>query len=726
MTDGFSAAFSRFLNLGQSAVKQTEKLNASNQKFAQSSNFAAQQMDAMRSALVWQQTLFTAQNQRLDAQKQKVEQLSQKYQKLVADKGAEAKSTIRANEALARAQITEQNIMRQVSRTSEAIRKQNDAIQEFSKKMNQAEAATKKTVKEQEKHNQKVKETAASSNQLLTTVRQIAGVVAGIKIGGDLIKLSDTMVQTEARLNLMNDGLQSTDQLQQTIYRSAQRTRTSYTDMADVVAKLGQRAGSAFGSTAEIVQFAENLNKQFKIAGASQQEISSASLQLTQALGAGVLRGEELNAVFESAPNIIQTIADYLGKDIGQIRDMAAAGELTAEVVKNAMLSATEQINRDFESIPKTYSDAWTIVKNAGVNALDEVSQKLNDFLNSTAGNKALNGIIGGFEILASVGSAAIDLLTAGAGWVVENWDYVYPVLIGIGAAFVAAGVAGVASGLAAAASWGPVTWTILAIGAIVSSLVFILKQAGVSWQQMGQVAGGVLAILYSIVYTVVAQIWNTFATFAEFLGNMFHNPVMAVAQLFADLADNVLATIESVAAAIDKLLGTDYSSGIASIRGKISNWVDNTFGEKAVEIKRMSELDVPATIKEGIQLGGDFGSKMDNLNFNLEDLTAGLGDLSNISVPSAGDLDIGNVGSVGKVKSIEGDVNLSDEDIKMYRDLAERRYMNQIELQTLAPQINVSIPESAAGHIKAQDVADALETLLIQQQAAHTAVAHG
>lgn len=680
----------------------------------------------MRSALSAQQTLFTAQNQRLDAQKQKVEQLSQKYQKLVADKGAEAASTIRANEALARAQITEQNIMRQVSRTSEAIRKQNDAIQEFSKKMNQAEAATKRTAKEQEKHNQKVKETASSSNQLLTTVRQIAGVVAGIKIGGDLIKLSDTMAQTEARLNLMNDGLQSTDQLQQTIYRSAQRTRTSYTDMADVVAKLGQRAGSAFGSTAEIVQFAENLNKQFKIAGASQQEISSASLQLTQALGAGVLRGEELNAVFESAPNIIQTIADYLGKDIGQIRDMAAAGELTAEVVKNAMLSATEQINRDFESIPKTYSDAWTIVKNAGVNALDEVSQKLNDFLNSTAGNKALNGIIGGFEILASVGSAAIDLLTAGAGWVVENWDYVYPVLIGIGAAFVAAGVAGVASGLAAAASWGPVTWTILAIGAIVSSLVFILKQAGVSWQQMGQVAGGVLAILYSIVYTVVAQIWNTFATFAEFLGNMFHNPVMAVAQLFADLADNVLATIESVAAAIDKLLGTDYSSGIASIRGKISNWVDNTFGEKAVEIKRMSELDVPATIKEGIQLGGDFGSKMDNLNFNLEDLTAGLGDLSNISVPSAGDLDIGNVGSVGKVKSIEGDVNLSDEDIKMYRDLAERRYMNQIELQTLAPQINVSISESAAGHIKAQDVADALETLLIQQQAAHTAVAHG
>lgn len=726
MTDGFSAAFSRFLNLGQSAVKQTEKLNASNQQFAQSSNFAAQQMDAMRSALAAQQTLYTAQNQRLQAQKQHVEELSQKYKQLVSDKGAEAAATLRASEALSRAQITEQNILRQTIRTSEAIEKQNNALEDFAKKMNQAQDATRKTANEQEKHNRKVKETASSSNQLLTTVKQIAGVVAGIKVGGDLIKLSDTMAQTEARLNLMSGELENIDQLQQNIYRSAQRSRTSYTDTADTIAKLGLRAGNAFGNTAEIIQFVENLNKQFKIAGASQEEIASASLQLTQALGAGALKGEELNAVFEAAPNIIQTIADYLGEDIGKIKELASDGELTAEVIKNAVLSATEQINQDFEGIPETYADAWTLVKNAGVNALDEVSQKLNDFLNSTAENKALNGIIGGFEILASVGSAAIDLLTAGAGWVVENWDYVYPVLIGIGAAFVAAGVAGVASGLAAAASWGPVTWTILAIGAIVSSLVFILKQAGVSWQQMGQVAGGVLAILYSIVYTVVAQIWNTFATFAEFLGNMFHNPVMAVAQLFADLADNVLATIESVAAAIDKLLGTDYSSGIASIRGKISNWVDNTFGEKAVEIKRMSELDVPATIKEGIQLGGDFGSKMDNLNFNLEDLTAGLGGLSNISVPSAGDLDIGNVGSVGKVKSVEGDVNLSDEDIKMYRDLAERRYMTNLELQTLAPQVNVSIPESAAGHIKAQDVADALETLLIQQQAAHTAVAHG
>lgn len=726
MTDGFSAAFSRFLNLGQSAVKQTEKLNASNQQFAQSSNFAAQQMDAMRSALAAQQTLYTAQNQRLQAQKQHVEELSQKYKQLVSDKGAEAAATLRASEALSRAQITEQNILRQTIRTSEAIEKQNNALEDFAKKMNQAQDATRKTANEQEKHNRKVKETASSSNQLLTTVKQIAGVVAGIKVGGDLIKLSDTMAQTEARLNLMNDGLQSTDQLQQAIYRSAQRARTSYTDTADVVAKLGQRAGSAFGNTAEIVQFAENLNKQFKIAGASQQEIASASLQLTQALGAGALKGEELNAIFEAAPNIIQTIADYLGEDIGKIKELASDGELTAEVIKNAMLSATEQINQDFESIPKTYSDAWTMVKNAGVNALDEVSQKLNDFLNSASGDKVLNGLIGGFEVLASVGSAAIDLLTAGAGWVVENWDYVYPVLIGVGAALVAAGVAGTASGLATAAAWMAANWPIVAIGASIAALIFVLRQAGVSWQEMGQVAGGVLGALYSVAYTIVAACWNLFATFAEFFANVFNDPVAAIAHLFAGLFDSILNTVETVASAIDALLGSDLTSAVSGFRGKVSSWVDDTFGENAVQIKRMPALDVPTTIESGMQLGGNLGSKMDNLNFNLEDLTSGINGLSNFSIPTAGDLDIGDVGTVGKVKSIEGDVNLSDEDVKMYRDLAERRYMTKLELQTMVPQINVSIPESAAKNLTAQDVADAIETVLIQQQAAHTAVAHG
>ncbi|MCI9592240.1 MAG: tape measure protein [Lachnospiraceae bacterium] len=604
-------------------------------------------------------------------------------------------------------------------------------MNEINQTLLRIERNTQKATKEQENHKKKVEQTGSSAEKLLSTVRNIAAVMAGSKLFGDLIKLSDTMTQTTARLNLMNDGLQSTDQLQKMIYASAQRTRASYTDTVDMVAKLGQRAGDAFDSSAEIVQFTENLNKQFKIAGATQQEIQSASLQLTQALGAGVLRGEELNAVFEAAPNVIQTIADYMGEPIGKIKEMASDGKITADVVKNAMLSATDDINKTFESIPVTYEDAWTMAKNAGVHALEDVADKMNEFLNSDMGKTALEGLIGSFSILSSVASGAIDLLAMGAGWVTENWDYVYPVILGIGAALLAAGAAGLISGLMAAAGWMVLNWPIVAIGAAVAGMIFLLKQAGVSWQTIGEVAGGILGALYSVLYMVVASGWNLFATFAEFFANVWNDPVAAVAHLFFDLFDNILNTVETVASAIDALLGTNVSGAVAGFRSKLGDWVDNTFGENAIEIKRMSALDIPETIKSGSELGGKFGSELDNMDFNLESLTDSFSGFDVSSIPKSfgggGGLgDIGKVGSVGNVKNVEGDIKLSDEDVKLYRDLAERRYMNQIELKTLAPNISVSIPESAAKNLTSQDIADKLKVLLIEQMSAQTAVSHG
>lgn len=603
-------------------------------------------------------------------------------------------------------------------------------MNEINQTLLQIVSNTNRAASEQEKHNQKVKATGGSAKELLSVARNIVTVLAGLKIGGDIVKMSDTMAQTKARLDLMNDGLQTTGELQQMIYQSAQRTRTSYTDTADVVAKLGQRAGDAFDNTGEVVQFAENLNKQFKIAGASQQEIASASLQLTQALGSGVLRGEELNAVFESAPNVIQTIADYMDVPIGKIRDMASEGQITAEIVKNAMLKATNEIDEQFQNIPMTYADAWVMVKNAGVEAMDEVYSRLNDLLNSSTGEAIMSGLIGGIQVLSSVASGAIDLLAAGAQFVTENWDYVYPVLIGIGAALIAAGAAGVISGLMTVAAWSPVTLIVIGIGAGVAALIFILKQAGVSWQEMGQFAGGILATLYSVLYTVVASGWNLFATFAEFFANVFNDPVAAIAHLFADLFDNILNTVETVASAIDALLGSNLTAAVAGFRGKISDWVDTNFGENAIKIKRMSALDVPATIDQGMGIGGDLGGKLDNMGFNLESLAGSFSGFDASSIPSAsadgGIGDIGKVGSVGSVKNVEGDIKLSDEDVKLYRDLAEQRYLNQIELKTLAPQIHVSIPESAAGNLSAEDVADKLKIVLIKQMSSGTAVAHG
>lgn len=170
-----------------------------------------------------------------------------------------------------------------------------------------------------------------------------------------VIELADSMTTTRARLDLMNDGLQTTAELQDMIMESANRSRASYQTTADAVAKMGIMAGDAFSSNEELIAFSELINKQFTIAGTSAAGIDAAMLQLTQAMSSGVLRGEELNSVFEQAPTIIQTIADYLGVPIGKIREMAAEGQITSTIVKNAMLASADEINAKFASMPMTF-----------------------------------------------------------------------------------------------------------------------------------------------------------------------------------------------------------------------------------------------------------------------------------------------------------------------------------------------------------------------------------
>lgn len=581
-------------------------------------------------------------------------------------------------------------------------------------------ANTSRTADEEKRHRREVDNTNNASQKLLSTIKRIVAVAAGFTLGKKVLGLSDAMTQTTARINLMTGSLEETKQVQQMIYESALRTGTSYMGMSDVVAKLGQRAGDAFDSSAQIVQFAENLNKQFVMAGANQQEISSASLQLTQALGAGVLRGQDLNAVFEAAPNVIQTIADYLGVPIGKIRDMAAEGKLTSKIVRDAMLNATDKINEQFNDMPLTWGRAWEDVKSVAVKSMSGVMDEINDILNSDTGKEMLNGLMGSFEVLSDVAAAAVDGLAAGAEFVAENWDLVSSLLIG---AAIAIGIAMVASGLSTMAAWIAASWPFILIAALIAALVFVLKQAGVSWEQMGQVAGGVLGSLYSIVYTVVAFWWNHFASFAEFFANVFNDPVAAIAHLFHDLLDNILSTVETVASAIDALLGSNLAGAVAGFRDDLSKWVDDTFGENAVEIKRMASLDVGATVKKWSDQGAELGKKMDNMNFSLDDITGKLGGLG-ASGAGGGPGDIGNVGKVGSVGKIDQDVNIADENIKLLRDLSERQYVALVNLTV--PQTNATINQTVngGGGSDASAIMDTMTKLLERQHASSSNLA--
>ena len=630
------------------------------------------------------------------------------------------------NQATQTAFNLDKNLTRAMGKSAGAVI---GSIRQLGDQLEQQNQTLQEIINKQKQHKQEVDKTTKSANNFASAFGKIIAVSGIIMLGRTLVGISDTMTQMTAKLNLINDGAQSTAKLQQMIYQSAQRSRSVYTDTANIVTRLSMNAKEAFDSNAETIQFAENLNKQFKIAGASQEEMNSATLQLTQGLSAGLLRGEELNAVFESAPNLIRNIADYLGVGIGEIRELASDGQLTADVVKNAILAATDEINENFESIPMGFEDAMTMVQNAGMNAFQRVGKQMNDFLNSDTGEKVLNGLIGGMDLLADAASGVISILESGAGFVVENWDYIAPILFGIAAAFAAAGVAALASGASAAVAWAMANWPLLLVFAAVAGLIFLLKQWGVSWEQIGEVVGGVLGGLYAVVYTVFAYWWNIIATFVEFFANVFNDPVAAIANLFAGLLDTVLGVVETAAQAIDALLGSDIAGAVSGFRDKVNDFVAEKFGENEIKIKRMDTTDVEGNVLAGMEMGSNFGAKMDNMNFSLEDIAGGVGDLgSSLSGLGAGGSigSIGDVGSVGKVKSIEGDVTLADEDLKLYRDLAERRYMNSVELQTLAPNISVSIPESAAKNLTADDVAEKLKAVLIQQAAAHTSVAHG
>ncbi|MCO8872501.1 tape measure protein [Clostridioides difficile] len=317
---------------------------------------------------------------------------------------------------------------------------------------------------QQRKLNEDINKGASSTDRLVGSAKKLAATYLGIRTLGGLGNLSDQMTSTNARLGMINDGQQSDAGLNKMIFQSAERSRASYLDTAQIVSRIGMNAGKAFSSTKEIVGFAEQLNKKFVIAGASTEEMNSALLQLTQGLSSGVLRGEELNAVFESAPNIIQSIADYLDVDIGKIRGMASEGMLTADIVKNSLLAASAETNAQFEKMPLTIGQIFTSIKNNAVMIFGAIQKKIEDTVSSggfrtfivnvtdslyvlgAVGYSVFNGFIDllsspTFQGFANMMIVGISLITQGFGWLLtvlgsvinfisQGWSIIQPILI--------------------------------------------------------------------------------------------------------------------------------------------------------------------------------------------------------------------------------------------------------------------------------------------------------
>ena len=680
LTDEFTAAFTRFLTLGESAVGATERINNSINMMGQSAN-----------------TIAAAGFNTLD---QKITELSGKIQ----EQGA----------ALQALGDTANSISgKGFDQMTAAIKEGNSALID--------------TIENQSRLGRETQKTNDQAGKLLSTIKRIAAAAGVTTLVRSFLDFSDTQAQINARLNLMNDGFQTTNELSEMIYQSALRSKAAYSDTADAVGNMGLNAGNAFSSNQELIAFTEQVNKQFKIGGASAQEQSNAMVQLTQAMAAGVLRGQDLNSILAAAPGIARTIEESMGWASGSIKQYAEDGKVTAQVVKNALLDMADQTNQKFESIPMTLSDAMTQAQNIVQHKVKQMAQSWNDFIQTDQGQEILGEAISLLSVMAQVGTDALSGIGSAALFVADNMDMILPILaaVGLGFLLVKAQAVQAALGSAAAAgihmaSWAAANWPILLLVALFAGALIAAQQFGIGMQEVGGWVGQVFGMTYAVGYNVFATLWNVIASFAEFFANVFNDPVAAIAHLFSNALDTILSMVETAAGAIDALTGSHLQGAVSGFRGKLSGWVDDTFGENAIQIKRMANLDIGATASEWGNYGANLGSKLDNLDLDIGKLAGSFNDLD-----LSGGNNIDKVAKVGKVGKVD-DIKLSDEDLKIYRDLAERRYMNKIELKTLAPEINVSIPESAGGNLTADDVTDYIRKMLIEQMNSQTSVSHG
>lgn len=468
----------------------------------------------------------------------------------------------------------------------------------------------------QRSYNRSVQEGTSAMDGLTGKVIGLVSAYASLQSIKQAANISDELVQTTARINMMNDGLQTTPELIDMIYQSAQNARGSFMDMASVVAKFGNNARDAFSSSEEIVAFSNLIQKQMTIAGASTAEASNAMLQLSQALGSGTLRGDELNSIFEQAPNLIQSIADYLDVPIGKIREMASEGQISAETVKNAIFAASDEINAQFEQIPMTWGQVWTTMSNAALMKFQPVLDKINALANNEQFQIFASNAVGAFAAVAGVLVDIMGFAGGIASFFVNNWSLIEPIIMGIVTAlglYVAAlGIYNTIMGISAAitavksfalavhsaylamqtgatfaataAQYGfntallacPITWIILAIVALIAIIFAVCsafaKWTGIANSAFGVITGGVNVAIQFFknlglsVANIALGIGSAIVALGENIKAAFHNAISSVQSWWYGLLSTALGVVEKICAALNKLPFVEFDySGITA-----------------------------------------------------------------------------------------------------------------------------------------------------------------
>lgn len=721
----------RFQQEVQSANDMLNTLNTTQARISQT----AQGMDILPDAAV--QDMNTMQ-QRLSAIQQRIQQIENNPVNVGADNANAELEQLRMqlNQA-----IQEQNSLNRAMQNMD-VSAANDAYLRLSQTVGNTERYIRDNVDEQGRFNQEVSAGTQQANELTNTIKRAVAAYVSIQTVGKALNISDELVQTTSRLNMMNDGVQTTAELVNMVYAAAQDARGSFSQMADVVARFGNNAKDAFSSSEEVVAFADLIQKQMTIAGASTQEAANAELQLSQALGSGVLRGDELNSIFEQAPNLIQNIADYLDVPIGKIREMAADGELSADVVKAAIFSAADDINSKFNEMPMTWGQIWQSMQNTALIAFQPVLQRLNDLANSEAFQTFIQGAIEAMATLANILLNIFELVGTVGGFIADNWSVISPIIYGVIAALaVYAAYLGIVKGIeiasaaataihsvamsakigvmaaltgqtmaATAAQMGyngalyacPVVWIIVLIIALIAVIMAvcsaIAKMTGIANSGFGVITGGVNVVIQFFknlgltVANIALGIGNAIAALASNMMTAFHNAICSVQSWFYNLLSTALSVIEGICSALNKLpfvefdysgissAADDYAAKASEAAGNKEDYqsISDAFNEGFTTFDAFQDGWESDAFNAGAAWGDGIADKVSN--FSLSDVF-GQTDIPNVGDYTSGFNDaIANSGVGDSIGNIDDNTGKIKDSLEVSED--ELKYLRDIAEQ--------------------------------------------
>ncbi len=607
--------------------------------------------------------------------------------------------------------------------------------------INEIEQGIREANAHQQRFNNTVRSGGSAIDSMAGKIKSMVGAYIGFRSLQAGMQATDTYVSNNARLDLINDGLQTQAELQDKIYQAAQRSRGEYNAMVNTVAKLGLLAGDAFNSNDEIVAFSELMNKSFKISGASTQEASNAMYQLTQAMASGRLQGDEYRSIIENAPMLANAIAEYCGVSRGELKELASDGAISADIIKASVFKMAGDVEERFKTLPTTFGDVWTMIKNTGIQQFSSLMQKVNGFLNSATGQNMVNGISSAIGTMAMVLGVVFDMVAGVSTFFSDNWSIIEPIIWGIVGAFVvyngvlaiyntcksiAAGLeayhaakaaisAGATLAQAAATTTAtgaqvglnmallacPITWIIAAIILVIVCIYAVIgainNVAGTTYSATGFICGIIteaIALIWNLflgllelILGVVNFLINPFIEFANFLGNVFNSPVSSVIYLFQGLADNVLGVLEKIASAMDFVFGSNMAGTVAGWRAGLKEMADNVVKEYAPNEnyqKVMESIDL--NVKD---MGLDRWAYSDAFGVGYDfgvGIDKKMGEM--FSTPNMNDLNsnIPDYSSMGQnLDNIAGDtgkmsdsLDTSEEDLKYLRDIAEQEAVNR------------------------------------------------